>query len=275
MLCPQCGETIPDNPSKCAFCGHEFASPMHSAHPDATRPPGFIGIELILWTLITLAVFSAFILDQPTILIGVIIGYLALFWSLIKKKRLVELSILIVFTLIFLAIGIPNCIPSEMEANIRGSKRDLRKLAAAIEAYKSDNFVAPSFKYLPSGRPTFAGINLTTPIAYLSDLNLRDYLSAVENPSDFSYCYYASPGGKDWIVWSAGPDWKYQITSATVASVLSIAPNFREARANTTYDPSNGMRSSGDIWRSSNGGAPVLDENYFTSKNLNNSAKKE
>jgi hypothetical protein len=113
---------------------------------------------------------------------------------------------------------------------------DLRAIATALEAYFIDNNTYPS-----------SCAALTTPVAFLSELPY-DPFAAKHTP----YCYYIDPAGKGWILWSAGPDKKHDLTSQNIAGIYKPEdlnmPN-NPALLALTYDPTNGANSHGDIWR--------------------------
>ncbi len=126
----------------------------------------------------------------------------------------------------------------------------------------------------PSGPPTFLPLGpdvpmtLTTPIAYLTKMPTDPFAEEVQP----GYRYYNSgkasvsavlrengnlknavvtvggePRPSGWIMWSAGPDRKYDIdyfqydAANSTESERKLIPH--------TYDPSNGTVSPGDIWR--------------------------
>lgn len=86
--------------------------------------------------------------------------------------------------------------------------------------------------------------NLMAPLPYLN----RDYFDPFSKGGTMGYGYYStqSDGEHGWILFSAGPDGKYDLdwTRYNPASA-----NVKRDLAPYTYDPSNGARSTGDIWR--------------------------
>ena len=61
---------------------------------------------------------------------------------------------------------------------------------------------------------------------------------------------YHAVGNEGWIVWSAGPDGRYEIDPATDYDPAERVP--KASLTGKTYDPSNGSESRGDIWRTKN-----------------------
>ncbi len=175
------------------------------------------------------------------------------------------------------------CMPATARAKVSRIKSDLRTLATAIEAYYVDNHVYPAdspaisenafgvmagSETLGSNLPTFrlrSALNpqlhtLTTPVAYLKtetsgNAYFVDPLAPVKGQT---YCYWVwrytegdrkgeTPG---WILWAAGPDGDYDVTTANVATLYSPLETFPSpALIQITYDPSNGSTSDGDVYR--------------------------
>jgi hypothetical protein len=166
-------------------------------------------------------------------------------------------------------------------------KNDMRSMATAIESYYVDNNSYPTSTTevtksihasaarnaqsegwrLPAfelrGYPangSWPPMTLTTPVAYIT----RYMDDPFTNQPGHTYQFYSTnhPGhpvqtgprttmwmgsGGGWILWSPGPDGKYDVdwqkyypndTTATLKSLYS-----------KTYDPTNGTISGGDIWR--------------------------
>lgn len=145
---------------------------------------------------------------------------------------------------------------------------DLRALRVGVEAYRIDhNHYPPSTnitgqKSIETGVPTFSDstfnprgsgesglMSLTTPIAYLSRLPLDVF--APEAGS--RYGYFTT--GTAYLIWSAGPDRKYDL------DISQFDPDQErqsaEFFARFTYDPTNGLVSSGDIWVSGSESDPA------------------
>jgi beta-lactamase regulating signal transducer with metallopeptidase domain len=164
---------------------------------------------------------------------------------------------------------------------------DMRSLAMALDAYYVDNVAFPAWTddiaqsihatlaeqnpndhwKLPSFRMIRDAsdrlLTLTTPVSYITKYP-PDPFAAVEGRT---FQYYApglpvapnQPGvlpptmeslkyaGKGWILWSPGPDGVYDIDAAKDYDPrVSIPP----ALIDKTYDPTNGILSHGDLWRS-------------------------
>lgn len=143
----------------------------------------------------------------------------------------------------------------------------MRDLGAAIDRYRKDqgeypmwgsgdqtiNFyiipprtgwqVYPSFRAwaLPSDQSKFR--LLTTPTAYISELPIDPFMM----PTGATFSYYSDGGG--WILLSPGPDGDYDINPQQVYS--SALPGPSEIMIARQYDPTNGVKSDGDIFLTS------------------------
>ena len=161
---------------------------------------------------------------------------------------------------ILAAIAVPNFLEAQSRSKVARTRGDLRTLTIALETYYLDNNayppssadaaknlfskVAPAYPALAK-QPTFAGGQLTTPIAYLSSY-FSDPFAEVKNTP---YCYY-SDGKSVYLTWSPGPDGKFDITKGNVAQMIDPATHQPTAAlTELTYDPTNGTKSAGDIWR--------------------------
>ncbi len=149
------------------------------------------------------------------------------------------------------------------EGAIRGklsrAAADMRVLRTALETYRIDNNQYPPTtemmgqRNIGPGVPTFHDstfrytesrgsgvVSLSTPIAYLSRFPM-DVFSPV---ADSRYGYYTT--GTTYLIWSAGPDRKYDLDiSQFDPEGERQSPEFN---ASFSYDPSNGLVSSGDLW---------------------------
>lgn len=155
------------------------------------------------------------------------------------------------------------------------TKADLRSMATALESYFIDHDAYPAWTSEPhlsvnsgiphswelGGIPTFAACSyrfanlhtLTTPVAYISS----PFSDPYSRHSGTSFAYWSKNSSGDsaredsgWLLWSPGPDGTFEITRSNIEELydpkLSV-PN--ERLIELTYDPTNGARSSGDIWR--------------------------
>jgi hypothetical protein len=131
------------------------------------------------------------------------------------------------------------------------ARSDLRALATAIQAYAADHGAYP---------PRLESV--TTPQPYLSTLWLDLYMPA-ESQAAYRYLSFGSPndarGG--FLCSSLGPDGDLDITSSLVSALLASSESegiridlLLMPRA---FDPTNGTRSDGDIFRLSGPIAPL------------------
>ena len=152
---------------------------------------------------------------------------------------------------------------AELEPDIREmvsrTKNDMRSMATGIESYYVDNntypftttnsAAMPVHAYSFDGRPVPGPMtkypdgpaSLSTPIAYVTSF-FPDPFARI-TPDTFAY-YSPDPNG--WVLFSPGPDGKYDFIWELYTS--AVAQPSTELIA-FMYDPTNGLLSSGDIIR--------------------------
>lgn len=148
-------------------------------------------------------------------------------------------------------------------APVTRAKADLRSLATGIEAYYIELNAFPAAIPLsrfatkrrhrealdalglttvnPGTGPSQSGI--TTPVPYLTDVFIDPFSGDF---GDLPLAYW--PHANGWIAWSAGPDGVYQIRP-TPEFYDPSHPERSPALIDATYDPTNGTKSAGDVWR--------------------------
>ncbi len=183
---------------------------------------------------------------------------------LTRKSRnaftLIELLIVVAIIGILAAIAVPNFLNAQTRAKIARVKSDMKALGTALESYFIDHNHYPNFqgwevpaRYNPV---SFHLIPLTTPVAYISSVNLKDpflevisaggYDDEVERHS-YNYRNYENFNDainfKAWVLNSMGPD-------MATNNGLMTEPWARGIWSRDTfaiYHPTNGLVSAGDI----------------------------
>ncbi len=201
--------------------------------------------------------------------------------NLTRAFTLIELLIVVAIIAILAAIAVPNFLEAQTRAKVSRAKNDMRATATALEVYQLDaNKYPPDYQFdslVPRDlRCYITRLQvLTSPIAYITavpediyaehsigkDLVLTapykvPYSSGkLTRPYCFDYAYRYFPDGRDenvvypglwtqrisrskgvlWALKSVGPD--------LVATVLGAA-----SPAATSYDPTNGTLSAGDLF---------------------------
>ena len=127
------------------------------------------------------------------------------------------------------------------------STRDVKLTVDAALAQKNpnSNWKLPTFQLVgEAGGQTAA---LTTPVAYITQI-LPDPFGIPPGRSYLYTTYSRAPGEEvgHWLVWSAGPDGRYDIDGM---EFNPSNPNDLSKLILRTYDPTNGTSSAGDIWR--------------------------
>ena len=150
--------------------------------------------------------------------------------------------------------------PDSLELVMR-LRNDQRAFATGLEAYFVDNDGYPPFttqkdQYIGSPKlaeaqiPSFkrfeglpGAASLTTPVSYLT----RMFPDVSAGP-DETYAYYSvkTETADGWIVWSPGPDKKYDLDWKLYnPDVKQPSPEILKF----AYDSTNGAMSSGDVFR--------------------------
>ncbi len=208
-----------------------------------------------------------------------------------KKQEgftLIELLIVVAIIAILAAIAMPNFLSAQVRAKVSRAKADMHSIATALEAYAVDNNTYPPNDWLtykskglnPLSAYNVIPIQLTTPIAYLSDGRLKDPFAtspqisnANANAEDASlYTYYhikninevlSYPPSDQAIVliyfrglWVDGPGYNEgALEKYGKWTLLSLGPDQKLPSDNNpptygvfiSYDPTNGTTSSGNI----------------------------
>ncbi len=196
----------------------------------------------------------------------------------LRGFTLIELLIVVAIIAILAAIAIPNFLEAQTRSKVSRAKADMRSLATAIEAYRVDtNRYPPDYGTQPttlysSYLPRL--VWLSTPIAYITAIPEDPFAAAaisrnasmatpyhvpypsgpLVHPFTFDYAYRITATGQDedalypglwtnrisrgfsnvmWAMKCVGPDLEATVLGATTA---------------TTYDPTNGTISTGDIF---------------------------
>ena len=182
-----------------------------------------------------------------------------------KGFTLIELLIVVAIIGILAAIAIPNFLMAQVRAKVARAMADLDTCANAGETYFVDH------NYYPVTDPGgFLPHTLTTPIAYLSNINLYDPFDPIltATPGQWRYTYHNLPWYElnfgwrtlwrelygPWRSCSFGPDRSYY--HPTYNSYLP--PNGQHTQV---YDPTNGTVSLGNIWFSQR--RKVVQDNFF------------
>ncbi|MGI6454427.1 MAG: type II secretion system protein [bacterium] len=174
---------------------------------------------------------------------------------------LIELLIVVAIIGILAAIAVPNFMNAQVRAKVARSESDLRSLATALEMYRIDNNNYPPTPDTAENLRFARLAKLTSPVAYMSSVPLDPFREGIDptnsgnmfQPEDSAYPLwepkYADERRRNgtfrlipqfesqygsFLLQGAGPDTDYE---AQVSSLLHL------------YDASNGIRSSGDLYR--------------------------
>ncbi|MFH1741929.1 MAG: prepilin-type N-terminal cleavage/methylation domain-containing protein [bacterium] len=178
---------------------------------------------------------------------------------------LIELLIVVAIIGILAAIAVPNFLNARIRAGVARVESDLRALSVAVDSYRVDLSNYPPDWVATGGAVQERGFiramhMLTTPVAYISNIDLMDpfYVGpdrSVDFPGggaygDSTYRYYCYRYGwgdavshqeDGYVILSYGPD-KFE----SFGEWCGIP---RGKDWDGIYAPSNGIRSNGDIVR--------------------------
>jgi Tfp pilus assembly protein PilE len=190
-----------------------------------------------------------------------------------RRKGIGVIGIIIIICAIgfLVLIKIPCFLEAQTRSKISRTKADMRSLSVALESYYAENDAYPVYtvelEHSANGflgekwEKTFSNIStfrnndgepfhsLTTPLAYI-----ESYLSDPFAPyPKASYAYYSVSIDENsgWILWSPGPDEKYDMDIDSVKEYYdpAIDQPSNELLTRFAYDPTNGTISAGDVFR--------------------------
>lgn len=194
-----------------------------------------------------------------------------------KKKygfTLIELLIVVAIIGILAAIAIPNFLSAQIKAKVARANSELRSLSLALDQYGMDQGAYPTGNawQLATRSVTNKGLlRLTTPISYVTavfeDAFQTRTFSQADNPNSKNpetsienryYKYHALnsvslvceppvPAKKsEWfMVQSSGPDNNMYVIGG------DLNPAQQSTFGNLLYDPTNGAKSTGSLFRAS------------------------
>lgn len=188
-----------------------------------------------------------------------------------KKKKgftLIELLIVVAIIGILAAIAIPNFLNAQTRSKVSRAKADMASIVTCIETYRVDNNEYPPTEFAQEDRYA----HLIEPIEYIKDVPPDPFGSGepgtFQNPDTgylsyytYDFIVYYAPE----ILWGFGPDWwsnmiantsvknpavrQYYLSSAGPDLRVGLDANNNPEFMATTYDPTNGTISLGDIHR--------------------------
>lgn len=186
---------------------------------------------------------------------------------------LIELLIVVAIIGILAAIAVPNFLNAKTRANVARVKADLRNVSTALESYFVDRQNYPNGR---DGNDLLVGCpELSTPVAYLASVNLKDPFNNAPDWTDHVtvYHYYNTEayldnrsvtwGGRAglnynngaavavanaYLLFSEGPDQKWQFCEwFFVRNEPIVAKEPANQYGAFVWDASNGLASLGDI----------------------------
>jgi type II secretion system protein G len=175
---------------------------------------------------------------------------------MVRKENgftLIELLIVVAIIGILAAIAVPNFMNARLRANLAKAYSDIKALAMAQEMYALDNggmYPTESEDYPYERGWMERGLFwLTTPISYMASIPSDPFAPAFEEVDHFGPRVYetgvGTRGGKwvAYVIFTVGPD-------GSENGISSANPFLGPQRAGVgnTYEQTNGLRSTGDIY---------------------------
>ncbi|MBZ0255036.1 prepilin-type N-terminal cleavage/methylation domain-containing protein [bacterium] len=167
---------------------------------------------------------------------------------------LIELLIVVAIIGILAAIAVPNFMNAQVRAKVARAEADEKTIATALEMYMLDNGTLPPVRATQSTDYS-AYRYLTTPVAYLH--------SILPDPFRKLYVKGYGTGGFDQYYEIAVKPWKTGPDVNNIYAIESVGPDLVDGTGTNSYpshsahfefyDMTNGLNSSGDIYRA--GGA--------------------
>lgn len=169
--------------------------------------------------------------------------------------------VIVILVILYYTTSIPTMPHTKDRARISRVRSEMRSLAIALEAYKADHQVYPAMIPMadlvdsPQNLERAHGQHLMTihpalpiPEGFFGENGY--YQHSAKDPTipgrELSYAYFTD--GESWILIAAGLDRKHVVDdpSVVIEHWLKEGP---DAFLHLTYDPTNGTRSEGIIWR--------------------------
>lgn len=183
---------------------------------------------------------------------------------------LIELLIVVAIIGILAAIAVPNFLNAQVRAKVARAHADMQSLSTAFESYSIDHNAYPYFGDGIGWTSLYIYPALTTPIAYIGVIPTDGFSQADKSNDSYRYSghndYY--PG---WNIrkvveaqkWQPGWGGKAVVNAVKAGSFMltvSRGPDLKEDIGGSIptgvliYEASNGLRSTGDIYRLTPGG---------------------
>jgi type II secretory pathway pseudopilin PulG len=163
---------------------------------------------------------------------------------------------------VFTYYGVPQFVNPYFRAKPAQAEEFLDRIAAAINAYRVDHGTFPPVEELNHFRRqnknlmrsrsygiySYRMTSLTTPTAYIDPNRSGDPYAMPDQTCPAAYFVMEFDGKSVALVYSPGPNLKYNVRPPTLRSLQSRQA-LDDYLKTMQYDPSNGTRSGGDLWR--------------------------
>lgn len=165
---------------------------------------------------------------------------------------LIEILIVVGIISILALISTANLLEAQIRAKVTRTQADMRSVATAVEAYRTDYDKYPPHNDTPCDLTV-----LSTPVSYITTIPF-DIFQSPRNPNwertgpyytwqdllDIYYGRNSDWGGDDWLARRVSEGKMWSLSSPGPDLVVDMDHN-----ASAIYDPSNGTISRGDVIR--------------------------
>lgn len=159
----------------------------------------------------------------------------------LTTANIVEIILVVLVLSMLLTVSIPRFLNSQVRVDVAKAHRGLRALGDALLLYRVDN---RTYFGMTSSNPYEELRLLTTPVAYIESMPTDPFRHSDSVYKGRTSNYdYSSYGRISWVLASLGPD------TDEDASGLCFQPGPPERLYGACYHTSNGLTSSGDLYR--------------------------
>ena len=159
----------------------------------------------------------------------------------LTTANIIEIILVVLILSMLVTVSIPRFLHSQVRGDVAKAHRDLRALGDALLLYRVDN---RTYFGMTSSNPYEELRLLTTPVAYIESMPTDPFRHSESAYGSRTSNYdYSSLKQQHWLLVSLGPD-----TDEDTSGSMAL-PRSREHAHKITFDPSNGLTSSGDLFR--------------------------
>ena len=174
---------------------------------------------------------------------------------------LIELLIVVAIIAILAAIAVPNFLEAQMRSKVSRVRNDFRAIGGALEAYFVDHNTYPDMQWIFGDINFSVGLTrLTTPVAYIAVIPddpfvIQDGVHTTDKAIEYGSGVAGVVAGDNtnranniWLLESEGPD-KTDLNGTPSFPYPHTPDSSIPQFMGYVYDPTNGTRSRGSVYR--------------------------